>query len=279
MTGLFTTRRILTALMPIAALLAPVPAPAQTFDVPPPSTAPATLTATAASTAPLALGDPLVTSPTLALLRSIEAAHASVDTIHATFDQVRFDQLMLDEIESPGELWYRKPYPFRADYSNPDEMITLILQDRFLIYTRELNQVDYWVFESDEERQQQLHELAFGFGFDTDELVRLYEIRSSVDDAALREELAREQDADGKHLLLFVPRQAYMDSSQFLRLKLYVDKETLLPEKIWYEDINDATMTLTMKQIQTNVPIGNDRFDPDQVIPAGASYFDKRTTL
>jgi outer membrane lipoprotein-sorting protein len=60
-------------------------------------------------------------------------------------------------------------------------------------------------------------------------------------------------------------------------MKLFVDKATHLPEKIWYEDSNDANMTLTMKKIQTDVALDDALFDPNHVFPSGVEYVDKRT--
>ena len=135
---------------------------------------------------------PAATTGTLRLLSTMETYHKNVRTIHAVFDQVRIDEVFDETIESRGELWFDKPDRFRCDYADPNKMINLIVDDSLFIYTPELNQVDYWKFESPEERDLQLHQLLIGFGIDVDQLLHLYEIHSSEDEAGPLEELARE---------------------------------------------------------------------------------------
>jgi outer membrane lipoprotein-sorting protein len=32
---------------------------------------------------------------------------------------VRVDEVFMEKVESDGELWFRKPYPFRCEYTQP----------------------------------------------------------------------------------------------------------------------------------------------------------------
>src|SRR5262245_30768811 len=57
----------------------------------------------ASSTLALGGASNRVTSGTLRLLRTLEAFHKDVKTIHATFDQVREDQLFSETVKSKGE--------------------------------------------------------------------------------------------------------------------------------------------------------------------------------
>src|SRR5690606_34825781 len=136
-------------------------------------------------------------------MRRLEAVHANHLTIHANFRQVRLDEAFQEEIRSDGELWYHKPDRFRADYRGPQPTITLINHDTFYMLTEELNQVEYWKFETPEERHQQLHTLLIAFGFDVDDLLRRYEIHSSADEPAPRQELI-DQNLDPERYALFI---------------------------------------------------------------------------
>jgi outer membrane lipoprotein-sorting protein len=218
-----------------------------------------------------------VTSGTLRMLRTLNAFHKDVKTIHATFHQSREDEVFLKTVQSEGELWFRKPYFFRVDYANPQPMITLILEKMLYSYVPELKEVDCWSFDSDQNRDQQMHQLLLGFGQDEAELVRLYRIHSSEDEAEPLKELVSDgMDPKKKVLFYFTPRPQYADGSPFVKMKLFVDKATHMPEKIWYEDSNDANMTLAMKKIQTDVGLDDALFNPNRVFPSGVEYIDKR---
>jgi outer membrane lipoprotein-sorting protein len=225
------------------------------------------------------IDEPQVTSGTLRLLRTLETFHKNVKTVRATFDQVRVDELFPDEVKSQGELWFRKPYLFRCDYTYERPMTLLILENALYMYMPDLEQVDYITFESEKSREQQLHHLLIGFGFETDELIKTYEIHSSEDELEARDELTGAGlDPAGKALFVFKPRPRFEETSPFLLLKLYIDKASHLPEKIWYLDPNDASMTLTMKKIQTDETFDDGTFDRLKLFPADVQYFDKRKT-
>ena len=62
-----------------------------------------------------------------------------------------------------------------------------------------------------------------------------------------------------------------------MELKLYIDKASHLPEKIWYQDPNDAHMTLRMKKIETDAALSDTLFDRGKLFPADAETIDRRT--
>jgi outer membrane lipoprotein-sorting protein len=219
-----------------------------------------------------------ISSGTLRLLRTMETFHKDVKTIHAIFGQVRTDEIFLEQVASKGELWFDKPNRFRCDYSDPEPMINLIVGEALYMYVKKLDQVDYWTFSSPEERDQQLHQLLIGFGFKADDLVKHYDIHSSVDEAGPLAELKAEKlDPEKKVLFVIKPRPAYQETSPFKQLKVYIDKASELPEKIWYKDLSDASMTLLMKKIDLDVKLDPGLFDKDKLFK-GAEYIDKRNT-
>jgi len=225
------------------------------------------------------------TNGTLRLLRELEAFHKNVKTIHARFHQVRQDETFMEKVESEGELWFDKTSSrFRADYANPDPMINLVVGNALYMYVPKLEQVDQWTYASPEERDQQIHELLIGFGFKAADLVRQYEIHSSADEPAARGALAGEKpdllkeklDPEALWLFEIKPRAATAETSPFKQLKVYIDKTTHLPKKIWYKDLSDADMTLFMKSIELDTKLSDSLFDKDKLFPPGTEFIDKR---
>lgn len=220
-----------------------------------------------------------VSSATLRMLRALEAFNKNVKTVHATFDQVRVDPVLLDTVSSRGELWFEKPARFRCDYAQPQPMITLVTDNTFYNYLPEHKQVEFFKFASDEERNQRLHHLLIAFGFDADALAGQYEIRSSEDDPELQKELAQARLSPDKKVIFQVrPRPAFADSSPFKVMKVTIDKASHLPEKIWYKDEADASLTLTMKKVELDPRIPAKVFDKDAIFPGRITYIDKRNT-
>jgi len=217
-----------------------------------------------------------ITSATLELLRELETFHREIDTIHVTFDQVRIDPIFEDRIESQGELWFDKPDRFRANYADPRPMTVMVVDDTYYQYVPELEQVEYLTFESEADRNASLHWLLIGFGLKVDELAQRYAIRSSADDPALRTELGLEA-AESKALFAVRPRPAFEEATPFRELKVTIDKDRMLPEKVWYVDYNDAEMNVTMREIELDQRLDEDLFDVRKAIPRGTTHIDMRS--
>jgi outer membrane lipoprotein-sorting protein len=240
----------------------------------PGSTAPPVDGAPAVVATPAAAEPTTVSAATLSVLNALEAKNNPIKTVHATFDQTRYDEVFLEKVDSQGELWFDRPDNYRCDYNNPQPMTTLITGNALYMYVPELKQVDYWKFASKDERDAQVHHLLLAFGFKTSELLRHYLIQSSEDAGPSRTELG--SNPTQSVLLLIAPRAAYVEATPFSQLKVWIDKASLLPQKIWYKDRTGASMTLTMKQIEFDKPFADKLFDPKAVIPAGTKQINKR---
>jgi outer membrane lipoprotein-sorting protein len=59
-------------------------------------------------------------------------------------------------------------------------------------------------------------------------------------------------------------------------MKVTIDKASHLPEKIWYKDTADASLTLTMKKVELDPRIPDKVFDKAAIFPKGVEYIDKR---
>lgn len=235
-----------------------------------PASPPVATTSTTASETP-------ITSATFKELRSLESFNQKVRTVHVTFDQIRVDPVMQDTARSPGELWFDKPARFRCDYTQPQEMITLITDNTFYNYLPKEKQVEYFKFASDEERDQQLHHLLIVFGFNADELARRYVIRSSEDDPELKAELAKASLSPDRKVIFYVkPRPAFEESCPFKVMKVTIDKASHLPEKIWYKDLSDADLTLSKMKVELDPVLAARIFDKKVLFPDKVEYIDKR---
>lgn len=217
---------------------------------------------------------------TLALLDALEKKHGGDKTVYAEFSQVRHDESMDEDISSTGSLWFkRNPDKFRCDYANPQPMITIMTDQKIYLYTKEFNQVDFYQFETPEEFAQNMDTLLLGFGFKATDLVRRYDIQSSEDEGAALAELKKAGlDQARRALMIFTPKPAFQEQSQFTALKVFIDKATYLPEKIWYQDPQGNTMRIQLKKIERDVKVEDNLFSPRFVFPADAKYIDKKDT-
>ena len=202
------------------------------------------------------------TTGTLELLRSLEARHGKSETLRGTFEQKKVSEIFLEEIYSKGEFWFHKPDRFRVDYAAPDEMTNLIVGNEIYLYMPEFEQVEVYRFNSDRERDQQLHTMVLAFGFKTEEIVMEYEIHSSVDEEALSNELRSGGLDPGEIALLhFIPREGLLQSSPFTNLKVWIDKETLLPHRVWFEDYNGDKTTISVLEMEPDADMDDSIFE------------------
>jgi outer membrane lipoprotein-sorting protein len=218
------------------------------------------------------------TTGTQRLLRALEAFHRDIKTIHVVFDQVRFDDVLMTRVRSPGELWFDKPHRLRCDYSEPEPVKNLIVDTILYIYTPELELVEYWEFESRAERDQQLHRFMIGFGLQAEQLLKLYEIHSSEDELEPRMALEKAGlDPSKKALFIVTPRPEFQsENSAFTRMEFTIDKASHLPEKIRYLELGQSETEITMKTIEQDVDLSRDLFDTKIVFPANADWINKR---
>lgn len=223
---------------------------------------------------PIAEPAPRTGSATLELLRAIEARHAEVATIQGSFDQLKVSEIFQEETPSKGTFWFQKPDRFRCDYAPPNEVTNLIVEDSIYVYVPELEQVERYKFYSEQERDQQLHTMVLGFGFEAEKLVKEYEVLSSADEPALAEELqAGGMDPEAVVLLHVTPLEALLETSPFTNLKLWIDKKTLLPRRVWFEDYNGDKTTISIVDLKLNAEIDPSRFEAK--FPPGTEMIDK----
>lgn len=225
-------------------------------------------------TVPVADG---ASTATLGLLKQLETRYTAEETLHVKFKQTRNDRFFREgSVVSDGELWFVKPDRFRCDYANPELIVNLMTGMKFYNYVPELEQAEMWRFHSEAERDQQLDQIMIGFGAETGRILERYEVHSSEDNGELAAELIADGATTAELALMRVePRPAYADSCPFIDLKVTIDKTSLMPQKIWYEDVSESSVDLVLSEVETSVEPAAELFDPARVFAPGAEIIDK----
>lgn len=218
-----------------------------------------------------------MTAQTLALIQDLEARHATINTVTLDFRQEKVTEFFEDDVlKSSGKIWFSKPDYFRVDYAPPNEYVMLINRQIAYQYSAEIEQLERFVFASTQERDQQIHALMLGFDFRVDVVTQNYKVTSSSDDEALAAQLSSAPNAgEGLILLEFIPLPALMETSQFLKLQLWIDKSTLLPQKVWIEDHEGSKTTFVIVASKLNEPIESSIYDIAEIVPDGITIIDR----
>lgn len=200
---------------------------------------------------------------TIDLLAALEAHHLNVPSVRGKFDQTLVSMTFIETIKSEAEFWFIKPYRFRCDYGPPEEITNLITEDAMYMHVPENKQVNRIAFRSDAERDQQLHMMVIAFGFKTTELVKDYAIRSSEADEPLGAMLkASFPEREGMALIELEPWGPRRETSPFTKLRLWIDKATQLPVRVWYERYDGDEITMDITEIEAGAEIDEKIFEP-----------------
>lgn len=211
---------------------------------------------------------------TLTLLQALEGKHGTAKTVIGDFEQTKESEIFLETIQSKGRFSYSKPDLFRCDYLPPDEMTNLIVKDAIYVHTPALNQVEMYRFHTPEERDQQLHVMVLGFGCRAADILREYQVKVSEDTDELTKKLMEEGLDPAKVALIeAVPVKALAETAPFTSINLWIDKETLLPQKIWFEDYNGDTTSIKILKVAFDAEIPASTFEAK--FPEGAAIIDK----
>lgn len=211
---------------------------------------------------------------TLALLQAMEGKHGAAKTVVGEFEQTKESEIFLETIQSKGKFSFSKPDLFRCDYFPPDEMTNLIIKDAIYIHTPALNQVERYRFHTPEERDQQLHVMVLGFGCRAADILREYQVTTSEDSEELKKKLTDASLDPAKVILIqAAPVKALAETAPFTIINLWIDKESLLPQKIWFEDYNGDTTTIKINKVDFDAEIPASTFEAN--FPEGTAIIDK----
>lgn len=195
------------------------------------------------------------TTDTVALgvnwLKKLEDKHQETRTFTGEFDQLMKSELFLEEIESEGKFWYEKPGRFRCEYEPPNEQVNLVVDDLAYVYIPEIKQVEIYHFDRGESGVKRINRMLLGFGISVEEVLDVYEVR-----------FVPEEETENTVSLYFKPRKEGQ-GVDFKAAKLWVDKKSLLPQKlVFLQEGGDKTI-ITLKDIKFNKKIKQSLFKPD----------------
>ena len=240
----------------------------------PAETQPATDEATSAPTKP-APTDPAV----IEILNKLEAAGPKHRTIRSDVEMHITDRLTGDSELRTGWLSYRKadektPAGFRVHFDTlklgespaiKDEVDYAFDGHFFTVAKHKIKDMQRYQVAAEDEQAEPM-KLGKGpfplpFGQKTADVLERFE-------ATTRE--VKPSEPAGTVFLQLQPRREHYETSDFVKLEMWVDPQTYLPVKLTSRDKNKKTTTITFKDLKTNVDVDEKMFHMPQ--PAGWTY-------
>ncbi len=189
------------------------------------------------------------TSDVLALLERIESRYGNMRYLTVDFEQVKVQEIFEDVTHSKGRLLIDWPDRLRCDYNSPEPSTLWFIKNIFYQYTPSIKQVDKYVYDSQEDAQRDLRLMMLSFGLSTSEVLENYQVESAGEN-------------DQQIGLRFLPKDEQI-ARQYQEFQLWLDQQSLLPNKVFFRDASGDTTTLTMTSISVDDPIDPDLFQLD----------------
>ncbi|GAB4311277.1 MAG: hypothetical protein Kow0059_01220 [Candidatus Sumerlaeia bacterium] len=188
-------------------------------------------------------------------LRRLEQAFKETRTVRGRFEQTLINDIFSETIEARGEFYYQKERLFRANHELKEEgkwvkdNELLILNDVLWLYSPSLKQAEKFHFgASGSGEAGRLHQMFLGFGPETGEVLRAYEV--TVKD-----------ETDGEFTLTFRPRDEQI-AAEIQFVDITFDKRELLPRRVVWLTTDENRTTLILKNIERNAKLPADVFKP-----------------
>jgi outer membrane lipoprotein-sorting protein len=188
----------------------------------------------------------------LDLLRKLEERYATVQTVSGRFDQVREDPAFQEKVDSTADFSIMKPNKFRADYKPPRASVNLINGEYSYQYVPELKQVNRYRFR-DRETVRDLNYMLLGFGAKTEDLLKVYSVRSLTQGVAA-----------GYHGIQLIPLDK--ESSGFSYITILITRDDkLLPAQfsVGQKDGVRTTANLDVERLKFDVRLSARDFEPN----------------
>lgn len=189
---------------------------------------------------------PAAESPAITFLRQVEEHNAEVTSLRGRFTQVRVNPMFLEEIESEGEFWYRKPNQFRCDYFTPIESRFYLLGREGLYYTPEYNQLE--VFRLRGGDSAPINQMLVGFGVKTEKILEVFRVA----------EAPEANRSDSEYTLRFISKDLER-SLDFREITVTFDKNRLEPLRLVMQEEQD-TVEVTLTETERNAEIPGEKF-------------------
>lgn len=170
------------------------------------------------------------------VLAKLEAKGKTVKDFRARFRQEKTVYVLDEPLRSEGTLAYLAPGRLRWETTKP-EASTLVIDDAGMkVYMPKLKQLEVYDFSG----KDALGAILPLFGQSVADLRRGYEVSLAPDAPA------------GAYALLLAPKNERVRRA-IAKLRVEVDRETLLPRKLSYEDPNGDTSTTWFEDVRPNV--------------------------
>lgn len=180
-----------------------------------------------------------------ALLETVRAVHAQLDTLESDFVQIKESQLLVESIESRGSFLFASPDRIRWDYRTPNP-ISLVISDQVMTtWYRDLRQVERANVGKRSDRI--LRYLGAGTSLDT--LLEYFTVSMRVP-TVLSEPL---------HLAL-TPRFSRV-AKRLQSMDLWLDPETFLPARLRYVEGDGDLTEYRFSNLKMNQGLPEERFE------------------
>lgn len=186
------------------------------------------------------------------ILREVEQLYEPVKSITGELSQSRQDPVA-GKIDSHAKFYILKPNNFRVDYESPHQSTSLITKEKLYRYTPEASQVECYTFKKGERNVQDVNYVLLGFGAKTDELLRVYSVKS-LDKGV----------AKGYYGIQLVPIDKEKANFKYVTI-LVTDDGKYLPAQFSMLELSGARVTanIDLKKLNMGAPENPARFEPN----------------
>lgn len=204
--------------------------------------------ACAAALAVAAPSEPSVVTDAAAvtsLLQRFDEAQMRTQTMIASFVERKRLHLLIDEQVQTGTFLYTKPSQFLWEYSQPDGKVILIDSEQLLVYYPNLKKAE----EIDISRYSKRILRFFGLGQPTAELRKYYDLS-----------LAEDPQMPDTYLLILDPIKRRV-AKRLDSIRIWFDRDMMVPRQVEYVEADGDSTRFSFRNIETNSPISQARFD------------------
>lgn len=201
--------------------------------------------------------DVAMTSPTLPLmteqealtfLSKLEEKYKQIEMISGEFKQLKRSTLFLEEINSQGRFYFKKPGKFRCDYLPPNESVNIIVDNTAWIYVPEIKQVEKYYLGKSSSKVVQLNQLLLGFGASVKDIQEVYAIK-----------VVEKDDANNSLVIKFILREP-SEELNFEAITIWFNTKELMVKKVLIDEMGDDETIIEITRVELNKPIAESLF-------------------
>lgn len=184
------------------------------------------------------------------ILQQLEEKYKTIETITGEFKQLKRSTIFLEEINSQGVFYFKKPGKFRCDYLPPNESINWVVDDTAWLYVPEIKQAEKYYFGKSGSKVQRLNQMLLGFGISVNDLLEVYEVKTV------------EKNPEEHTIAIQFRLRQPSDEVNFESITIWFDTKTLFVKKIYIDEIGDDETIIDIKKIELNKRISDTLFRP-----------------